>query len=156
MLASRPFRVAILGLASTRALPCWIMRSRATWNALAWRPISFPRGNPLMNGSLSGSAPGSVGAGLPSTTMNSCRFSRSQSIPRRFASLVETSITRASSITCLAGTSMTWTMLWISAITRGLVTTISRLPPRSTWISADRSLSAAWTSTASAYLRSTT
>ena len=35
--ASRPFNVAILGSASTRALPLWISRSIATRNTSAWR-----------------------------------------------------------------------------------------------------------------------
>ena len=83
-------------------------------------------------------------------------FRSSQLIPSLIASPVETSRMRASSTTCRAGTSMTRTISSICEMTRGLVTTISRLPPLSTWMFSAMLRRAALTSSALAYLRSTT
>src|SRR5207245_1060755 len=85
----------------------------------------------------------------PSTNVKPWRLTRSQSMPSRFKPSVLTSITRASSITCRAGRSISATIDWISAITRGEVTTIRRLPPRSIWMFSVRPLSATCTSAVS-------
>ncbi len=76
-------------------------------------------------------------------------------MPSFLKSSVDTSTMRASSITCFAGLSRSETISSISEMMRGLVTTISRLPPRSTSMLLVRPLSASLTSVASANLRLT-
>ena len=135
--------------------------SIAIWNAFACRLMarsfheSVVPGVGEMNGSVLGNSSGAVGSAAPSTIPVPWRLRRSQSTPSRLKSLVDTSTMRASSMTCCKGTSIAFTTICTSAITRGLVTMISRLPPRSIWTSGARLLMASRTSSALANLRST-